>query len=220
MWVLETHVLVHLKSQHGRPHKEACLPVWPCLPSLRIEIIKKKKKNWDHQSQPNFQLNEPTWSEMKSLSRFWLFATPWTVAYQNPPSMGFSRQEYWSGLPFPSPGDLPDPGIEPPSPALQADAFPSEPPGKSWWISLVSEPEWNKQKWMRSTLWWLRLATEFRGVLSTKKANFNVTQASAPCTLNTIKICPVHKLTIPFLSSVSTCSTTAYSRRSLLTTLY
>ena len=58
------------------------------------------------------------------------FATPWTVAYQASPSMGFSRQECWSGLPFPSPGDLPDPGIEPRSPALQADALPSEPPGK------------------------------------------------------------------------------------------
>ena len=57
--------------------------------------------------------------------------TPWTVTYQVPPSMEFSRQEYWSGLPFPSPGDLPDPGIEPGSPALQADALPSEPPGKS-----------------------------------------------------------------------------------------
>ena len=55
-------------------------------------------------------------------------ATPWTVAYQASQSMGFSRQEYWSGLPFPSPGDLPDPGIEPGSPALQADALPSEPP--------------------------------------------------------------------------------------------
>ena len=51
--------------------------------------------------------------KVKSLSRVWLFATPWTVAYQAPPSMGFSRQECWSGLPFPSPGDLPDPGIEP-----------------------------------------------------------------------------------------------------------
>ena len=56
--------------------------------------------------------------------------TPWTEAYQVPPSMGFSRQEYWSGLPFPSPGDLPDPGIETRSPTLQADALPSEPPGK------------------------------------------------------------------------------------------
>ena len=56
--------------------------------------------------------------KVKSLSCVWLFATPWTVAHQAPPSMGFSSQEYWSGLPFPSPGDLPDPGIEPWSPAL------------------------------------------------------------------------------------------------------
>ena len=54
----------------------------------------------------------------KSLSRVQLFATPWTVVYQSPPSMGFSRQEYWSGLPFLSPGDLPNPGIEPGSPSL------------------------------------------------------------------------------------------------------
>ena len=67
---------------------------------------------------------------MKLLSRVRLFASPWTVAYQAPRSMGFSREEYWSGLPFPSPGDLPDPGIEPRSPALQADSLPSEPPGK------------------------------------------------------------------------------------------
>ena len=51
---------------------------------------------------------------------------PWTVAHQAPLSMEFSRQEYWSGLPFPSPGDLPEPGIEPESPALEADALPSE----------------------------------------------------------------------------------------------
>ena len=62
---------------------------------------------------------------MKSLSLVRLFETPWT--HQAPPSMGFSRQEYWSGLPFPSPADLPDPGIEPSSPTLQADALTSEP---------------------------------------------------------------------------------------------
>ena len=62
--------------------------------------------------------------KMKLLSRVQLFATPWTVAYKAPPSMGFSRQEYWSGLPFPSPGDLPNPGIKLKSPALQADALP------------------------------------------------------------------------------------------------
>ena len=70
-------------------------------------------------------------SEVKSLSRVRLFATPWTVAYQARQFMEFSRQGYWSGLPFPSPRDLPDPGIEPRSPALQADTLPSEPPGKS-----------------------------------------------------------------------------------------
>ena len=68
--------------------------------------------------------------KVKSLSCVQLFVTPWTVAYQAPPSMEFSRQEYWSVLPFPSPGDLPGPGIEPGSPALQADALPSKPSGK------------------------------------------------------------------------------------------
>ena len=58
-----------------------------------------------------------------------LFATPWTVACQASLSMGFLRQEYWSGLPFPSPGDLPDPGIKPGSPALPPDSLPSEPQG-------------------------------------------------------------------------------------------
>ena len=67
---------------------------------------------------------------MKSLSRVQLFATPWAVAYQAPQSMGFSRQEYWRELPFPSPGDLPDPRMEPGSPTLQADSLLSEPLGK------------------------------------------------------------------------------------------
>ena len=61
---------------------------------------------------------------MKSPSHVQLFVTPWTVDHQAHPSMEFSRQDYWSGLPFPSPGDLPDPGIELRSPALQADALP------------------------------------------------------------------------------------------------
>ena len=68
--------------------------------------------------------------KVKSLSHVQVFGTPWTVAYQALQSMEFSRQEYWSGLPFPSPRDLPNPGIKPGSPALQADALPSEPPGK------------------------------------------------------------------------------------------
>ena len=65
------------------------------------------------------------------------FATTWTIACQAPLSMGFSRQEYWSGLPFPSPGDLPDPGIELASPALQADSIPSQPPGKPYIVVFI-----------------------------------------------------------------------------------
>ena len=74
------------------------------------------------------------WSEVKSFSHVRLFVTPWIVAYQAPPSMGFCRQEYWSGLPFPSPVYLPDPGIEPGSPTLEADALTSEPRGKAYEI--------------------------------------------------------------------------------------
>ena len=87
---------------------------------------------------------QPLWGswkwkvKVKSLSRVRLFATPWTVPYQAPQSMEFSRQEYWSGLPFPSPEDLPNPGIEPRSPALQADALPSEPPGKPYNAQMFS----------------------------------------------------------------------------------
>ena len=66
--------------------------------------------------------------KVKSLSCVQLSVTPWTVAYHAPLSMVFSRQEYWSGLPFPSLGDLPDLEIEPRSPALQADALLAEPP--------------------------------------------------------------------------------------------
>ena len=71
-------------------------------------------------------------------------------AYQASPSMGFSRQEYWSGLPFPSPGDLPDPGIEPGSPTLQADALPSEPPGKK-----TKEESENERKKVKVMLTWM-----------------------------------------------------------------
>ena len=66
----------------------------------------------------------------QSLSCVQLFPTPWTIACQSPLSMGFPMQEYWSGLLFPSPGDLPDPGIEPPT--LAGGFFTTEPPGKPW----------------------------------------------------------------------------------------
>ena len=87
-----------------------------------------------------------------------LLVTPWTVYYQAPPSMGFSRQEYWSGLTFPSPGDLPDPGIEPRSPTLQADSLPSEPPEKpyvesrTWYNDLICKAETETQT-ERTNVW-------------------------------------------------------------------
>ena len=84
--------------------------------------IKKKKKT--HQ---NLYL-----TKVNLLSCVWLFVTLWTVARQASLSMGFSRQEYWSGLPFPSPGDLPNPGIKPGSPTWQADALSSEQPGNTY----------------------------------------------------------------------------------------
>ena len=78
---------------------------------------------------PSLQVPVP----VQLLSRIRLFATPWTIVYQAPVSLEFSRQDYWSGLPFPTPGHLPDPGIEPGSPVspeLQADSLPTEPTGK------------------------------------------------------------------------------------------
>ena len=106
---------------------------------------------------------------VKSLSRVRLFVTPWTVAYQAPLSMGFSRQEYWNGLPFRNPGDLPDPGIEARSPAFQADALTSEPPGKpSKGTSLGGEDPLEKEMTTHSsTLVWKIPWTEEPGRLQT-----------------------------------------------------
>ena len=87
-------------------------------------------------------MNDFNWAvKVKSLSFVQLFATPWTVAHQAPQSMEFSRQAYWSGLPFPSAGDLPNPGIESGSLALQTDALPSEPLTVTQWY------------WCGITLW-------------------------------------------------------------------
>ena len=94
--------------------------IWLCLTLWTVA----------HQTPLSMGILQARTLEVKSLSHIRLFATPWTVAYQASLSVGFSRQGYWNGLPFPSPGNLPDPGIEPGSPALQTDALPSGPPGK------------------------------------------------------------------------------------------
>ena len=97
----------HMGMAHSSHYTIFCLSSWHSL------------LNREHPT------HMPTWFAVhilcaySSLSRVQLFATPWTVACQAPPSMGFSRQEYWSGLPCPSPGGLPYPGIEPRSPTLQ-----------------------------------------------------------------------------------------------------
>ena len=89
---------------------------------LRTAEQKKGEWRWGKQV-----LDDMTLIESESLKDS---ATPWAVAHQALPSPGFPRQEYWSELPFPSLGDLPDPGIKPRSPTLQVDFLPSAPPGK------------------------------------------------------------------------------------------
>ena len=98
---------------------------------------------------------------LSRFSRVQLHAALWTVALQAPLSMGFSRQEYWCGLPFPSPGDLPNPEIEPGSPALQADALTSELPGKqAKWIFILLykcfvQILWRwRLRWRTGCRWW------------------------------------------------------------------
>ena len=83
-------------------------------------------------------------ARLHALSCVWLFAIPWTVACQVPLSMGFSKQEYWSGLPFPSLGDLSDPGIECMFSALAGGFFAIEPPGKPLWFKTEQQKEWGK----------------------------------------------------------------------------
>ena len=109
-------------------------PDWAhvALNKIRLWVTRKNRKGNTGRQLTRWMT---TWQLVKSenvsrSSHVLLFATPWTVARQDPLSMGFSRQEYWSRLPFASPGDLPHPGIKPRSPALQADSLPSEPPGK------------------------------------------------------------------------------------------
>ena len=100
----------------------------------RLEIYR-----WlDHEGTSLLKRISALIKKVELLSLVWLFETPWTVACQAPPSMEFSRKEYWSGLLFPSPGYLPNPGIKPRSPAFQEDSLPSEPPRKYILIKEIS----------------------------------------------------------------------------------
>ena len=139
-------------NQSVIPCKVLTVASWPAYMFLMRQ--EKKERKWSHSVVSDSM-------------------TPWTVAHQAPPSMEFSRQEYWSGLSFPSPGDLPDPGIKPRSPTLQADTLPSEPPGKLqetgkviWYYQLfknllqfvvihsqrLSHSQWNKRCFSGITL--------------------------------------------------------------------
>ena len=95
---------------------------------------------------------------------------PWTVAYQAPPSMGFSRQEYWSGVPFSSPRNLPDPRIEPGSPALQADPLLSEPPGNPSVVYKTEEKTFTTVSWTSLHKYLVCLCSYFRR-LDVQKGN-------------------------------------------------
>ena len=98
----------------GNPSTESTFSLW--LQSVYMHCrVSARHHIW---LEPGSQIPNHAKVKVKLLSCARLFVTPWTVAYHAPLSMGFSRQEYWSGLPFPSPGDLPDAGIEPGSPAL------------------------------------------------------------------------------------------------------
>ena len=112
------------------------------------------------QEDPELSSSHEERRKVKSFNRVRLFATPWTVAHQAPPSLGVSRQEYWSGLPFPSLGDLPDPGIDPRSPALQAVTLTSEPPWKPMGTQIITiyrELSINEKSWKTSRKDFLQL---------------------------------------------------------------
>ena len=96
--------------------------LWTCITKLKLlQVLKSEGQSETH---------EEVFASHACSVVSWPFVTPWTVPRHGPLPMGFPRQEYWSGLPFPSPGDLPEPGIEPVSPALAGKFFTTEPPGK------------------------------------------------------------------------------------------
>ena len=160
-WTEEPGRLQSMKSQSWtRMSDFPLLWVKVSIISINEPLLVPDWSKWKCQDTSSFHVHELKWATYKfielldSLLIDWQMChnvnnsnyivcassmeTPWTVAHQAPLSMEFSRQEYWSGQSFPFPGDLPDPGFEPRSPALQADSLPSEPPGKPW-LTLAME---------------------------------------------------------------------------------
>ena len=133
-----------------------CSWMWPCEQILLHEMYSVKLSFWVMllRGKNMFSFSFPSFcwlqgrisshpdlyaSVLCCFGHVWLFATPRTVVRLTPLSMGFPRQEYWSGLPFPPSGDFPDPGIKPKSPALRAHSLLSESPGKLWFIILLTQ---------------------------------------------------------------------------------
>ena len=134
MWLLVSKVLKVQLTSLLSPHKHISLCViFKIASEITVYIISLLQATYSTQHVRILQAYLPCYYchiYCQSLSRVRLFAIPWTVACQVPLSMAFNREEYWSGLPFPSPEDLPNPGIKPRSPILQAKSLPSVPPGK------------------------------------------------------------------------------------------
>ena len=137
------HRLLYLAQIHGHQVDDAIQPSHPLLsPSPPAVNLSQHQGliQWVSSSHLVAKVLSHSCEQVKLLSHVQLFVTPWTIAHQAPPSMEFSKQEYWSGLAFPPPGDLPNPGIKPGSPALRADALISELPGNPIWESY--NPKW------------------------------------------------------------------------------
>ena len=114
--------LLGIHTEETRIERDTCTPMFIAALFIIARTWKQPRcPSADEWIRKLWYIYTMEYCEVKSLSRVRLFATPWAVAHQTPLFMGFSRQEYWSGLPLPSPGDLPNPGIEPRSPTLRAD---------------------------------------------------------------------------------------------------
>ena len=168
--------------------------------NLKSTGQKARKQIWKHSHTHThtlvyFSIHPSMKVKVKSVSCVQLLATLQTVAHQAPPSMGFSRQEYWSGLPFPSPGDPPNPGIEPSSPALQADSLLSEPPGNP--SICIKNHEF---------LWYLQFQSNYTGFVLASFLYIFITPFSNNEKIDTYTVCCSVAKSCPTLCDPMDCS--------------